>query len=72
VRLHNNFHYILVKLLIRGFRDCISFKLIGDKMKVLRRFLRKIKLFTIVIFKGIEEGSKRRAEWYLKNRSYID
>jgi hypothetical protein len=72
VRLHNNFLYILVKLLIRSFRDCISINLIGDKMKVLRRFWRKTKLFTVIVCKGIEEGSRRRAEWYLKNRSYID
>jgi hypothetical protein len=41
-------------------------------MKVLRRIWRKIKVFTVIVVKGIEEGNRRRAEWYIKNRSYID
>jgi hypothetical protein len=72
VRLHNNFIYILVKLLIRSFRDRIGSNPLGDKMKFLRRFWRKTKLFSTIIWQGLEEAQMRKTEWYLKNNKYID
>jgi len=44
----------------------------GDNMKFLRRFWRKTKVFSMIVLQGIEEGGRRRAEWYIKNRTYID
>jgi hypothetical protein len=41
-------------------------------MKFLRRFWRKTKVFSMIVLQGIEEGGRRRAEWYIKNRTYID
>jgi hypothetical protein len=47
-------------------------KPIGDKMRFLRRFWLKTKLFSTVIWRGLEEGQMRKAQWYLKNHTYID
>jgi hypothetical protein len=49
-----------------------SFNLIGDIMKFLRRFWRKVKVFCTIVWRGLEEGQMRKAQWYLKNHTYID
>ena len=41
-------------------------------MKFLRRFWRKAKLLSAVIWRGLEEAQMKRAEWHLKNRTFID
>jgi hypothetical protein len=41
-------------------------------MKFLRRFWRKTKVISTDIWRGLEEAQTKRAQWYLKNRTYID
>lgn len=41
-------------------------------MKFLRRFWRKTKLLSTIIWRGLEESQMKRAQWHLKNRTFID